>query len=74
MLHIRYDWRRPMCWAALCTTFFLSSQNSPGLKDVALQSGKINESDKEDLVAVDKAGSKPAQTFVSTVYMLSATR
>lgn len=30
MLHIRYDWRRPVFMAAICLTFFLSSQtNSP---------------------------------------------
>lgn len=28
MLHIRYDWRRPVCRAAVCLTFFLSSQDS----------------------------------------------
>ena len=28
MLHIRYDWRRPVFWAAVCLTFFLSSQTT----------------------------------------------
>jgi len=26
MLHIRYDWRRPAFWSALCLSLFFSSQ------------------------------------------------
>ena len=33
MLHIRYDWRRPVFWAALCLTFFLSSQTNSTVLD-----------------------------------------
>ena len=35
MLHIRYDWRRPVFWSALCLSFFLSSQKGYSGKDVA---------------------------------------
>ena len=28
MLHVRYDWRRPLYWSALCLSLFLSSQTS----------------------------------------------
>ena len=41
MLHLRYDWRRPLVWVAIFLTFFLSSQKAgdrkpkDGLNDVA---------------------------------------
>ena len=41
MLHLRYDWRRPLVWVAIFLTFFLSSQkiadrkSKDGLNDVA---------------------------------------
>ncbi len=33
MLHLRYDWRRPLFWAAICMVFFLSSQGSSTKKN-----------------------------------------
>ena len=35
MLHIRYDWRRPVFWASICLTFFLSSQTSSNGNNIA---------------------------------------
>ncbi|MEP7164378.1 MAG: hypothetical protein ABI741_06785 [Ferruginibacter sp.] len=34
MIHLRYDWRRPVFWATLCLTFFLSSQNNDSQKNM----------------------------------------
>ena len=53
MLHVRYDWRRPVFWSTLCLSLFFSSQtkvvenNGISVNELVKTINKMKPADKQ---------------------------
>jgi hypothetical protein len=68
MLHIRYDWRRPVFWAAVCLTFFLSSQTPFNAKNESHSIELVREATQSNLLTGNEVEQKLYESSFATYF------